>query len=43
MSRNRIENLEPERQQRLFESAAEELTDHGYDAASLNRILRKSG
>ena len=43
MSRNRFENLEPERQQKLFESATEEFADHGYDGASLNRILDKSG
>ena len=43
MSRNRFENLEPERQERLFESATEEFADHGYDAASLNRILEKAG
>ncbi len=43
MSRNRFENLEPERQTRLFESATDELAEHGYDGASLNRILEKSG
>lgn len=43
MSRSRFENLEPERQQKLFETAAEEFADHGYDGASLNRILDKSG
>ncbi len=43
MSRNRFEKLEPERQQKLFESAAEEFSEHGYDGASLNRILDKSG
>lgn len=43
MSRRRLENLDPERRQRLFDSAAEEFGAHGYDAASLNRILEKSG
>jgi AcrR family transcriptional regulator len=43
MSRSRFEKLDPERQQRLFDSAAEEFATHGYDAASLNRILEKSG
>ena len=43
MSRNRLENLEPERQQKLFESATQEFADHGYEGASLNRILEKSG
>jgi AcrR family transcriptional regulator len=39
----RLENLEPERQKRLFETAAEEFAAHGFDGASLNRILEKSG
>ena len=42
MSR-RLEKLDAERQQRLFESAAEEFAAHGFDGASLNRILEKSG
>ncbi len=43
MSRSRFENLEPERQQKLFESATNEFADHGYEGASLNRILETSG
>ena len=43
MSRPRFEKLDPERQERLFESAAEEFGDRGYEAASLNRILERSG
>ncbi len=43
MSRRRLENLDPQRQQRLFDSAAEEFGAKGYDAASLNRILARSG
>ncbi len=43
MSRPRFEKLDPERQERLFESAAEEFGEKGYDAASLNRILERSG
>lgn len=43
MSRRRFENLDAERQQRLFESAAEEFGDHGYEGASLNRIIARSG
>lgn len=43
MSRRRFENLDAERQKRLFESAAEEFAAHGFDGASLNRILDKSG
>lgn len=42
MSRPRFENLDQERQQRLFDSAAEEFSARGYDGASLNRILEKS-
>lgn len=43
MSRRRFENLEPERQQRLLDSAAEEFAEKGYDEASLNQILDRSG
>ncbi len=42
MSR-RLDKLDPDRQKRLFESAAEEFAAHGFDGASLNRILEKSG
>lgn len=42
MSR-RLEKLDATRQRRLFESAAEEFAAHGFDGASLNRILEKSG
>lgn len=43
MSRRRFEKLDPERQTRLFKSAAEEFAAQGFDGASLNRILEKSG
>jgi AcrR family transcriptional regulator len=43
MSRARFENLEPDRQQRLIDSAAEEFSAQGYDAASLNRIIGRAG
>jgi AcrR family transcriptional regulator len=42
MSR-RLDKLDAERQKRLFESAAQEFAAHGFDGASLNRILEKSG
>jgi AcrR family transcriptional regulator len=42
MSR-RLEKLDPQRQKRLFENAAEEFAVNGYEGASLNRILEKSG
>ena len=43
MSRNRFENLAPEKQRVLFEAAAEEFAAKGFDGASLNRILERSG
>lgn len=41
--RPRFENLDAERQERLFESAAEEFGTRGFAEASLNRILERSG
>jgi AcrR family transcriptional regulator len=35
--------MAPERRDRLFQSAAEELAKHGYDGASLNRIIARAG
>jgi AcrR family transcriptional regulator len=43
MSRDRLENLDSQRQQKLFDVAAEEFSAKGYDAASLNRIIDRSG
>ncbi len=43
MSPRRLENLDPQRQRTLFEAAAEEFAAKGFDRASLNRILEKSG
>jgi AcrR family transcriptional regulator len=43
MSRRRFDNLDAARQKRLFETAAEEFGEGGYDAASLNRIIARSG
>ena len=43
MSPRRLDKLDDERKKRLFESAAEEFADKGYDGASLNRILKQSG
>ena len=39
----RLDKLDADRRTRLFESAAEEFAAHGFDGASLNRILEKSG
>jgi len=43
MSPRRLDNLDAARRDRLFQSAAEEFAEHGYDAASLNRIIAKAG
>lgn len=43
MGRQRFENLQEDRQNRLFDSAAEEFSERGYEAASLNQILERSG
>ncbi len=43
MSRSRLENLNPERQRHLFDIAAQEFAEVGYDGASLNRIIKQSG
>ncbi len=43
MNPRRLENLDAKRKERLFQSAAEEFAEHGYDAASLNRIIEKAG
>jgi AcrR family transcriptional regulator len=43
MNARRLEKLDSERRNRLFQTAAEEFAEHGYDAASLNRIIEKSG
>jgi len=42
MSR-RLENLDRDRRDRLFACAAEEFAAHGFEGASLNRILKTSG
>lgn len=43
MSRPRFDNLDPSKRQKLMDTAAEEFAAKGYDAASLNRILERSG
>jgi AcrR family transcriptional regulator len=43
MNPRRLDNLDAVRRERLFQSAAEEFAEHGYDAASLNRIIAKAG
>jgi AcrR family transcriptional regulator len=43
MPRRRFEKLEPERQEAILAAAAEEFVARGYAAASLNRIVERSG
>jgi AcrR family transcriptional regulator len=43
MSRERLSRMAPERRDKLFESAAEEFAAHGYEGASLNRIMGRAG
>lgn len=43
MPRSRFEDLEPDRQERLLTAAADEFAERGYEAASLNRIIDRSG
>jgi AcrR family transcriptional regulator len=43
MARDRFDNLDAGKQQRLFEAAADEFSDHGYEGASLNRIIDRAG
>ncbi len=43
MVRDRFDNLDPDKQQRLFEAAADEFADHGFEGASLNRIIDRAG
>jgi AcrR family transcriptional regulator len=43
MARNRFENLDPEKQEAILQAAAEEFAERGFEAASINRIILKSG
>ncbi|MGH7620186.1 MAG: TetR family transcriptional regulator, partial [Gemmatimonadaceae bacterium] len=43
MVNDRFDNLDPDKQQRLFEAAADEFADHGFESASLNRIIERAG
>ncbi|HET7631625.1 MAG TPA: TetR/AcrR family transcriptional regulator [Gemmatimonadaceae bacterium] len=43
MARDRFDNLDPEKQHRLFEAAADEFSSHGFEGASLNRIIDRAG
>lgn len=43
MVRPRFAKLEPQRQEKILEAAGEEFAEHGYDAASVNRIVDRAG
>ena len=43
MARNRFENLEPEKQEAILQAAGEEFAEKGFEAASINRIIKRSG
>jgi AcrR family transcriptional regulator len=43
MARNRFENLESEKQESILRAAGEEFAEKGFQAASINRIIKKSG
>ena len=43
MARNRFDNLEPEKQEAILRAAGEEFAEKGFESASINRIIRKSG
>ncbi len=43
MNRTRFENLDEQKKERLLDSAAEEFAEHGYEGASLNKILERAG
>ena len=43
MPRPRFKKLPAEKRERILEAAAKEFTAHGYDGASLNRILDEAG
>ncbi len=41
--RPRFENLEEEKKEKILEAAADEFGKHGFDAASINRIIKRAG
>ena len=43
MARHRFDNLEPGKQEALLQAAGEEFAEKGFEAASINRIILKSG
>ncbi len=43
MARPRFDKLGPDKQETLLSAAADEFAEHGYRAASLNRIIERAG
>ena len=43
MARNRFDNLGPEKQETILRAAGEEFAEKGFEAASINRIIQRSG
>jgi AcrR family transcriptional regulator len=43
MPRPRFDKLEPEKREAILKVAAQEFAEHGYEAASYNRIIERSG
>lgn len=43
MARPRFQNLDPEKQESILAAAAEEFAERGYEGASINRIIDRSG
>ena len=43
MAKNRFDNLDPERQEAILRAAGEEFTEKGFESASINRIILRSG
>jgi len=43
MARNRFEKLDPSKQEAILKAAGEEFAEKGFQAASINRIILKSG
>jgi len=43
MARHRFEKLEPRKQEAILQAAGEEFAEKGFEAASINRIILRSG
>ncbi len=43
MAKNRFDNLEPQKQEAILQAAGEEFAEKGFESASINRIIKRSG